>query len=293
MAKISAKQVKELRDMTGVGMMDAKNALVEAEGDMDKAIDLLREKGLAKASKKADRIAAEGLSAMAVDGNVAAVVEVNSETDFVAKNEQFINLVNKIAEAVVKAQPKDLDEALAIEIDGQTISELITEATTKIGEKISFRRFELLSKTDDDTFGLYSHNNGQISVITLVEGLANEDVARDVSMHVAAMQPRYTTPDEVPADVVEHEKGIQTEIALNEGKPANIVEKMIGGRMKKFLAEISLTEQPFVKDGDITVGQYVANHGGKVAKFVRYTVGEGMEKRSDDFAAEVASQMNK
>ncbi|EKB57769.1 translation elongation factor Ts [Falseniella ignava] len=291
MAKITAQLVKELRDLTGVGMMDAKKALVEVEGDIEKAIDHLREKGLAKAAKKADRIAAEGLSAMAIDGNHAAIVEINSETDFVSKNEKFVKLVDDIAQALVKAQPADLDAALAVEIDGKSIADLITDATNTIGEKISFRRFDLLTKEDGDSFGAYSHNNGQISVITLIKGLADEDVARDVSMHVAAMKPRYTSPDEVPADVVEHEKKIQTEIALNEGKPANIVEKMIDGRMHKFLGEISLTEQPFVKDNDVTVGKYVGDKGGTIETFIRYTVGEGMEKRQDNFAEEVAQQM--
>lgn len=291
MAKISAKEVKELRDRTGVGMMDAKKALVEVDGDMDKAIDYLRENGLAKAAKKASRIAAEGLSAVAVDGNVAAIVEVNSETDFVAKNDQFVALVDTISQAVAANKPADLDAANALEVDGKTIADLVTEATTTIGEKISFRRFEVLEKTDNDAFGVYSHNGGQISVVSVLEGTTDEDVARDVSMHVAAIQPRFVNPSQVPAEVVEHEKKVQTEIALNEGKPANIVEKMIEGRMNKFLGEISLTEQPFVKDGDVTVGKYVESKGATVQTFVRYTVGEGMEKRQDNFADEVAQQM--
>ncbi|XJS09688.1 translation elongation factor Ts [Aerococcaceae bacterium WGS1372] len=293
MAKISAQQVKELREMTGVGMMDAKKALVEVDGDIDKAIDLLREKGLSKAAKKADRIAAEGLAATSINGNVAAIIEVNSETDFVSKNEQFKSLVKTIADAIAANAPKTMEDALAIEVDGQTIENLVLEATNKIGEKISFRRFEIIEKSDNDAFGEYIHNGGQIAVVTLIEGLTDEEVAKDVSMHVAAIQPQYVTPDEVPAEVVEHEKKIQTEISLNEGKPANIVEKMIVGRMKKFLAEISLTEQPFVKNNDVSVGQFVSEKGGKVAKFVRFTVGEGIEKRQDNFAEEVAAQMKK
>ncbi|MGX7106657.1 translation elongation factor Ts [Hutsoniella sourekii] len=291
MAKISAKQVKELRDMTGVGMMDAKNALTEVDGDMDKAVDFLREKGLAKAAKKADRIAAEGLAATYVDGNTAAIIEVNSETDFVAKNAEFQNYVKVIAEAVAKNKPADMDEALALEVDGQSIADLVTEATNKIGEKISFRRFELLEKSDDDAFGEYLHNGGLIAALTLVEGTTDSDLARDIAMHVAAINPRYVNRDEVPEDVYNKEEEIQKEIALNEGKPENIVEKMIKGRMNKFLSEISLTEQPFIKDGDQTVGQYAASKNGTVTKFVRYQVGEGMEKREEDFAAEVASQM--
>lgn len=293
MAKISAQQVKELREMTGVGMMDAKKALVEVDGDMDKAIDLLREKGLSKAAKKADRIAAEGLAATSVNGNIAAIIEVNSETDFVSKNDQFKSLVKTLADAIAANAPKSMEEALAIEVDGQTIENLVLEATNKIGEKISFRRFEIIEKTDNDAFGEYIHNGGQIAVVTLIEGLNDEEVAKDVSMHVAAIQPQYVTPDEVPAEVVEREKKVQTEISLNEGKPANIVEKMIVGRMKKFLAEISLTEQPFVKNNDVSVGKYVSEKGGKVSKFVRFTVGEGIEKRQDNFAEEVAAQMKK
>lgn len=291
MAKISAQQVKELRDMTGVGMMDAKKALVEVDGDMDKAVDFLREKGLAKAAKKANRIAAEGLTSTYVDGNVAAIIEVNSETDFVAKNDQFKNYVQTIAKAVCQAQAKDMDEALAIDVDGQTIENLVLEATNKIGEKISFRRFEVLTKEDGDVFGEYQHNGGLISVLTLIKHSDNEEVAKDVAMHVAAINPQYVNRDQVPQDVIEKEEAIQKEIALNEGKPENIVDKMIKGRMNKFLSEISLTEQPFVKDNDLTVSEYVKQAGGEIENFVRFAVGEGLEKRSDNFAEEVAAQM--
>jgi len=293
MAKISAKQVKELREMTGVGMMDAKKALVEVDGDMDKAVDFLREKGLSKAAKKATRIAAEGLAATSINGNTAAIIEVNSETDFVSKNEEFVNIVNTIADAVAANKPATMEEANAIEVDGKTIADIVLEATNKIGEKISFRRFSILEKTDNDTFGEYIHGGGQIAVITLIEGLSDEDVAKDVSMHVAAIQPKYVNRDEVPAEELDHEKKVQTEIALNEGKPANIVEKMIDGRMNKFLAEISLNEQPFVKDNDQTVGKYVGDKGGTIKQFIRFTVGEGIEKRQDNFAEEVAAQMKK
>lgn len=292
MAKISAQQVKELREMTGVGMMDAKKALVEVDGDMDKAVDFLREKGLAKAAKKADRIAAEGLTATYVDGNTAAIVEVNSETDFVAKNEQFQNYVQTIVKAVAENKPADMDEANAIEVDGQSISDLVLEATNKIGEKISFRRFKVLTKEDGDVFGVYQHNGGLISVLVKIANSSDETVARDVAMHIAAINPQYVSPEQVPQDVIEKEEAIQKEIALNEGKPENIVEKMIKGRMQKFLAEISLTEQPFVKDGDVTVSQYVKQAGGEVENFVRFAVGEGIEKREENFADEVASQMN-
>lgn len=291
MTKITAKQVKELRDMTGVGMMDAKKALVEVEGDMDKAVDFLREKGLSSAAKKADRIAAEGMTATYIDGNTAAIIEINAETDFVAKNEKFQVLVDTVAKAVVAGKPANMEEANAIEVDGKTIADLIVDATNVIGEKISFRRFELLTKTDADAFGGYVHAGGRISVITLVEGTTDEEVAKDVSMHVAAINPKYISREDVSEEEYKHEEKIQTEIALNEGKPANIVEKMIAGRMNKYLAEISLNDQPFVKDGDQKVSEYVGSKGGKVAKFVRFEVGEGLEKRQENFADEVAAQM--
>lgn len=293
MSAITAKLVKELRDMTGVGMMDAKKALVEVEGDIEKAIDFLREKGLAKAAKKADRIAAEGVTATYVDGNTAALVEINSETDFVAKNDKFQALVAQVVEAIAKAKPASLEEALVIEVDGKTIETLLLEATTVIGEKISLRRIEILTKTDADAFGSYLHAGGRIGVLTLVEGSTDAEAAKDVAMHVAAINPRFVSREDISEEDYAHEEKIQTEIALNEGKPANIVEKMIKGRMNKFLAEISLTEQAFVKNPDVTVAEFLASKGGKVTKFVRYEVGEGMEKRQGNFAEEVAAQMGK
>ncbi|MBF6625542.1 elongation factor Ts [Aerococcaceae bacterium zg-BR9] len=289
---ITAKQVKELRDMTGVGMMDAKKALVETDGDMDKAVDFLREKGLASAGKKADRIAAEGMTATHVDGNTAALIEVNAETDFVTRNDQFKALVATVAKAIAEGKPADLEAALALTVDGQTVNDLIINAINTIGEKISLRRFELFTKTDADSFGTYIHTDGSIGVLTLVEGTTDEVVAKDVAMHAAAMNPKYVSRDEVSEEDYAHEEKIQTEIALNEGKPANIVEKMIKGRMNKYLAEISLTEQAFVKNPDQTVGEYAASKGGKVVKFTRFLVGEGMEKRQENFAEEVAAQMN-
>ena len=293
MAEITAKLVKELRDMTGVGMMDAKKALVEVDGDMDKAVDFLREKGLASAGKKADRIAAEGTTAFYVDGNTAALIEVNAETDFVTRNDQFKELVATLAETIAKAQPADLEAALALDVDGQTVENLIINAINTIGEKISLRRFEIYTKTDNDAFGTYVHTDGSIGVLTLIEGTTDETVAKDIAMHIVAMNPKYVSREEVSDEDYAHEEKIQTEIALNEGKPAAIVEKMIKGRMNKYLAEISLTEQPFVKDGDQTVGQYASAKGGKVVKFTRFLVGEGMEKRQENFADEVAAQMKK
>ena len=293
MANITAKLVKELRDMTGVGMMDAKKALVEVEGDIDKAVDFLREKGLAKAAKKADRIAAEGVTATYVDGNTAALIELNSETDFVAKNDKFQALVATVVKAIAQAKPATMEEALAVKVGEKTIEELILEGTTVIGEKLSLRRFEVLSKADGDAFGEYLHMGGRIGVLTVIEGSDDSVAAKDVAMHVAAINPRYVSREDVSEEDYKHEEKIQTEIALNEGKPANIVEKMIKGRMNKYLAEISLTEQAFVKNPDQTVAEFVASKGGKVKTFVRYEVGEGMEKRQDNFADEVAAQMGK
>ena len=293
MSKISASMVKELRERTGVGMMDAKRALVEVEGKMEEAIDLLREKGMAKAGKKNDRIAAEGLASVYVNGNTAAIVEVNSETDFVAKNEKFQDLVKNIAKLVAENKPANMEEALKIKTETGTIESDVIEATQVIGEKISFRRFEILEKGDNAAFGGYLHMGGRIAVVTVIEGTTDDVVAKDVAMHVAAINPRYVSKDQVSQEELDHEKKVLTEQALNEGKPENIVEKMVIGRMNKFLAEICLVDQPFVKDPDMTVEKFVASKGGTVKEFVRFEVGEGMEKREENFADEVASQMGK
>lgn len=293
MAQISAKLVKELRDMTGVGMMDAKKALVEVDGDMDKAVDFLREKGMAKAAKKNDRIAAEGLAAVAVVGNTAAIVEVNSETDFVAKNEMFQDLVQELATLVATNKPADMDAAMVLPASKGTVAETIIEANQVIGEKISFRRFEIVEKEDNAAFGGYLHMGGRIAVLALLDGTTDETVAKDVAMHVAAINPRYVDESQIPAEELEHEKTVLTEQALNEGKPANIVDKMVIGRLNKFKAEISLVDQPFVKDPDMTVAKYVATKGATVKSFVRFEVGEGIEKREENFAEEVMSQIKK
>ena len=292
MAQITASLVKELRERTGAGMMDCKKALTQTDGDIDAAIDYLRENGIAKAAKKADRIAAEGLSYIEVKGNKAVILEINSETDFVAKNEKFVALVKNVANAILAAEPKSLEEALQVQAEGGTVEAVINEGIATIGEKLSLRRFEVLTKTDADSFGAYSHMGGRIGVLTLVEGSTDEQAAKDVAMHIAALAPRYLDESEVPADVLEHEKKVLTEQALNEGKPANIVEKMIVGRINKFLEEITVVKQKFVKDDSLTVEKFVASKGGKLAKFVRYEVGEGIEKREDNFAEEVMSQVN-
>ena len=292
MAQITASLVKELRERTGAGMMDCKKALTQTDGDIDAAIDYLRENGIAKAAKKADRIAAEGLSYIEVKGNKAVILEINSETDFVAKNEKFVALVKNVAEAILAAEPKTLEEALQVEAQGGTVEAVINEGIATIGEKLSLRRFEVLSKSDADAFGAYSHMGGRIGVLTLVEGSTDEEAAKDVAMHIAALAPRYLDESEVPVDVLEHEKKVLTEQALNEGKPANIVEKMIVGRINKFLEEITVVKQKFVKDDSFTVEKFLASKGGKLAKFVRYEVGEGIEKKEDNFAEEVMSQVN-
>ena len=292
MAQITASLVKELRERTGAGMMDCKKALTQTDGNIEAAIDYLRENGIAKAAKKADRIAAEGLSYIEVKGNKAVILEINSETDFVAKNEKFVALVKNVAEAILAAEPATLEEALQVEAQGGTVEAVINEGIATIGEKLSLRRFEVVTKSDADTFGAYSHMGGRIGVLTLIEGSTDEEAAKDVAMHIAALAPKYLDESEVPADVLEHEKKVLTEQALNEGKPANIVEKMIVGRINKFLEEITVVKQKFVKDDSFTVEKFVASKGGKLAKFVRYEVGEGIEKKEDNFAEEVMSQVN-
>lgn len=290
MASISAKQVKELRDKIGVGMMDAKKALVASDGDMDKAVDFLREKGIAKAAKKSDRVAAEGLADVEMHNNTAAIVEVNSETDFVASNDRFIDLVKEIASQVALEKPASVEDALKLKSPKGTLNDDIIEATQVIGEKISLRRFATLEKSENEHFGAYLHMGGKIAALVLLEG-ADEETAKDVAMHVAAINPKYVNRDEVPSDVLDHEREVLTKEAEGEGKPANIIEKMVEGRLNKFLAEVSLDDQEFVKDPDQTVAKYVASKGGKVKSFIRYEVGEGIEKQTVDFAEEVRKEM--
>lgn len=282
--------IKELRDLSGAGLMDCKKALEASNNDIDEAIDYLRKKGISKAAKKADRVAAEGLSTVVIDGNNASIVEVNCETDFVAKNEKFVNLVNKIAELIVKNDVKTMEEAMSLSTEEGTLNDTIVNFTATIGEKISFRRFARLSKTDSQNFGSYIHMGGRIAVLTLLEG-ADEETAKDVSMHAAAMRPSYVKREDVPAEEVERETSVLKEQAMNEGKPAEIAEKMVEGRIKKFFKEICLVHQAFIKDGDIDVATYVKNNGGKVEKMIRFEVGEGMEKRNDNFAEEVMNQI--
>ncbi|MBM6613911.1 elongation factor Ts [Desemzia sp. RIT804] len=293
MAKVTAALVKELRDMTGVGMMDAKKALVAVDGDMNAAVDHLRENGMAKAAKKADRIAAEGLTGVYTEGNIAALTEINSETDFVSKNEKFQNLVKDITEVIANGNPASVEDANKLTAGEGTVETEIISATTTIGEKISLRRFVRFEKADNEVFGSYLHMGGRIGVLVQLEGTDNEEIARDVAMHIAAINPLYTTREQVPAEKIDHETKVLTEQALNEGKPANIVEKMIQGRLSKWLSEISLVDQPFVKDADQTVGDYLKANGASVKEFARFEVGEGIEKRQENFADEVMNQVKK
>ena len=282
--------IKELRDLSGAGLMDCKKALEASNNDIDEAIDYLRKKGISKAAKKADRVAAEGLSTVVIDGNNASIVEVNCETDFVAKNEKFVNLVNKIAELIVKNDVKTMEEAMSLSTEEGTLNDTIVNFTATIGEKISFRRFARLSKTDSQNFGSYIHMGGRIAVLTLLEG-ADEETAKDVSMHAAAMRPSYVKREDVPAEEVERETSVLKEQAINEGKPAEIAEKMVNGRINKFYKEICLEEQDFVKDSDMTVGAFVKSKNGSIINMVRFEVGEGIEKKEENFAEEVMNQI--
>ena len=288
--EITASMVKELRETSGAGMMDCKKALSECNGNMDEAMNYLREKGIAKSAKKESRIAAEGLANIFTNGNKAVILEINSETDFVSKNEEFINMINVIGNALLNSDVKTIEEAKEIETEFGKISDYIVSMVAKIGEKLSLRRFEIVNKEDDEVFGSYLHMGGKIAALTLGKGV-NEDVAKDVAMQAAAMKPMYLNIEDVPAEVVENERKVQKELAMNEGKPADIAEKMVEGRIKKFYKEICLVEQPFIKDGDVSVKEYVANNGGEILKMVRYEVGEGMEKRNDNFAEEVMNQI--
>jgi elongation factor Ts len=290
---ITAAQVKELRELTGAGMMDCKKALVECEGDVKKAMDWLREKGISKAAKKEGRTAAEGLSKVVVKGNRAAVVEINSETDFVAKNDKFLALLDEAVNAILDSNAKTVDEALALTVGEGTLNDAVVNATAIIGEKIKLRRFEIVEKNDDEIFGTYMHNGGQISALTVVKGTQDAQIAKNMAMQVASMTPTYVSRKDMPADIVEHERQIQTELVNNDETLANKPEKVkagiVEGRLSKSLQEMCLVDQIFFLNQDQKCGQYLKENGAEVVKFVRYKVGEGIEKRVDDFAAEVAA----
>jgi elongation factor Ts len=291
---ITAQMVKELREKTGAGMLDCKKALTETDGNMEKAIDFLREKGIASAAKKGDRIAAEGLTYVVSEGNNAVILEVNSETDFVAKNEAFQTLVKDLAAHLLNNKPATVEEASAQTMEnGATIADHINASIAKIGEKLTLRRFTVLSKTDNDAFGAYLHMGGRISVLSVLEGTTDSSAAKDVSMHIAALKPKYVSRDQVSQEEVEHERQVLTQQALNEGKPEKIVEKMVEGRLGKYFEDVCVLDQTFVKNPDQKVRQFVESKGAVIREFVRYEVGEGIEKREDNFAEEVMNQIKK
>ncbi len=287
---ISAGMVKELRETTGAGMLDCKKALEESNGNMEEAITWLREKGISKAAKKSSRIAAEGLALAKVKGNKAIILELNSETDFVAKNEEFKNLINIIADTVLDSDAKTVEEASKLTVDGKTIEELIVEKISTIGEKLSFRRFEVIEKKDSEVFGTYSHMGGKIVALTLLT--SNEEVAKDVAMQVAAMHPLYLNREVVPSEVIEKERTILKETAVNEGLAENKIDMIVNGRLNKYFEEVCLVDQGFIKENKTKVSKYVENNNSEILKFVRYEVGEGMEKREENFADEVMKQIN-
>ncbi|MFA7055042.1 MAG: translation elongation factor Ts [Acholeplasmataceae bacterium] len=289
---ITAQQVKELRERTGAGMMDCKGALEHTNGDMEAAIDYLREKGIAKAAKKAGRIAAEGLCNVVIKGNEAVIYELNSETDFVAKNSQFLDLLNEVGNAIVSSKATNTEEALSVILNGKTLETVIADATATIGEKISLRRVSRVTKQDSQGFGSYLHMGGRIAVINVMEN-DDQEVAKDMAMHIAAQNPRYLDRSEVDQETLEHEKHVLTQQALAEGKPANIVDKMVIGRLNKYLQDICLVDQGFVKDPDQKVSEYLKSNKNAVKSFIRLAVGEGIEKKEEDFAAEVAAQLKK
>lgn len=288
---MDASLVKKLKDMTNAGLMDCKKALEENNENIDEAIKWLREKGISKAAKKQDRIAAEGLSNILVEGNNAVIVEVNCETDFVAKNEKFAAFIDRLCKTLINGDAKTMEEAGSLkEEDGTTINDDVINMTATIGEKISFRRFTKLTKTDSQTFGSYIHMGGKISTLTLING-DNAEVANDCAMHLAAMNPKYVSREAVPASDIEEESKIIKEQAMNEGKPEEIAEKMVAGRINKFYKDIVITEQEFVKNPDVTVGTYLKNNNCELVDMIRFEVGEGIEKRKDDFVNEVMEQM--
>jgi len=287
---ITASLVKELRERTGSGMMECKKALVETDGDIEAAAELMRKSGAAKADKKAGRVAADGAIKVSVsaDGKSAVILEINSETDFVAKDDNFQAFAEEVVAAVAQEKPASMEELLAITLSsGQTVEETRQALIAKVGENIQLRRFEFVES--DTSIACYLHG-ARIGV--LVDSSADSDLARDIAMHIAAVNPQFVDQDSIPAEFIEKEKAILIAQAESSGKPPEIIEKMIQGRLNKFLAEVSLLGQPFVKDPDQTVANLLSGAGASVSGFVRYEVGEGIEKKVEDFAAEVASQLN-
>ena len=296
MANITASMIKELREKTSAGMLDCKKALTATDGNMEEAVTWLRERGIAKAVKKASAVAAEGLCSYAINGNKAVLFELNSQTDFVAQNAKFTDLLAKVGNILVNSNATNDEEALKIEAEGKTLETIILEASGVIGEKISLRRVTVINKSSDEVFGAYKHMGGRIVTLTVLKG-SDEVVAKDVAMHVAALSPKYVSKNDIPADVVAKEREVILAAALNENaqsakpKPENIIaDKIVPGRLEKGLKEICLLSQPFVKNPDQTVEAYVQGAKSEVVTFIRLEVGEGIEKVETDFAAEVAAQ---
>ena len=290
---ITAAQVKELREKTGAGMMDCKKALTECEGDIAKAVDWLREKGIAKSAKKEGRIAAEGLTRVAVSGNTAVLFEVNSETDFVSKNEQFLGLMNTLQEAILANKPASTEEALNIQTAEGTINDLIINATATIGEKISFRRVAVVEKADDEIFGSYMHMGGSISAVVVVKGTEDATVAKNLAMQVASMAPKYVSQAEVPSEEVEHERELQLQMMKADPNMANKPEKVLKGKVDKHFKDQCLFDQEYFLEPKTKVSQFLKDNKAEVVTFVRFQTGEGIEKREENFAEEVAAQMAK
>ena len=288
---ISASMVKELRETTGAGMLDCKKALEATDGNITSAIDWLREKGISKAAKKSTRIAAEGLAEAKTENNKAVIVEINSETDFVAKNEEFKKLVETVTDTILKSNAKTLEEALKLTVDGKDLEQLIAEKSGTIGEKITLRRFEIVEKNDDQVFGTYSHQGGRIVTLTILDG-DDLELAKDIAMQAAAMRPLYLTRDEVPEEKIEKEKTILMEQAENEGLYSNKIPMIVNGRLNKYFEEVCLVDQGFIKENKMKVSKYVESKKSKIVKFIRYEVGEGIEKKNENFADEVMKQIN-
>lgn len=292
---ITASQVKELREKTGAGMMDCKKALTECDGDMAKAVDWLREKGISKAAKKEGRIAAEGLTRVATKGNTGILFEVNSETDFVAKNEQFLHLLDVIQNAILDTKAADVDAVLTTSTPEGTIADLITNATATIGEKITFRRVSVVEKADDEFFGSYMHMGGKISALAVLKGETNETVAKNIAMQVASMAPTYVSQSDIPGDVVEHERELQLQMMKADpkmaGKPEKVLQGILKGKVDKHFKDQCLLDQEFFLDPKMKVANFLKDKKVELVSFVRYQTGEGIEKREENFAEEVMSQI--
>lgn len=292
---ITASQVKELREKTGAGMMDCKKALTECDGDMAKAVDWLREKGISKAAKKEGRIAAEGLTRVATKGNTGILFEVNSETDFVAKNEQFLHLLDVIQNAILDTKAADVDAVLTTSTPEGTIADLITNATATIGEKITFRRVSVVEKADDEFFGSYMHMGGKISALAVLKGETNETVAKNIAMQVASMAPTYVSQSDIPSDVVEHERELQLQMMKADpkmaGKPEKVLQGILKGKVDKHFKDQCLLDQEFFLDPKMKVSNFLKDNKVELVSFVRFQTGEGIEKREENFAEEVMSQI--